>query len=204
MFCQRQIAPCQMQKLQRQKTCYNKLMPWVNKPCKLLFTGPECSGKTTLSFWLSRQRNWFLVEEIAREYLTLNGPAYNQKDVFQMAELQWQAEVKAAYHFSPIICDTDQLTFLIWQMEKYFYRDTIAEERWMNTKPDVCFLCMPDVEWEYDPLRENPSDRDRLALVYEKELEKQGIEFIRIHGAKAQREEIINLTLKNRFDFFPM
>jgi nicotinamide riboside kinase len=33
------------------------------------------------------------------------------------------------------------------------------------------FLCSPeDIDWQPDPLRENPNDRDRLFDIYEKEL----------------------------------
>ena len=36
---------------------------------KIAFTGPESSGKTTLSEWVSQTYNMDLVEEYAREYL---------------------------------------------------------------------------------------------------------------------------------------
>ncbi len=167
----------------------------MNKSIKILFTGPECSGKTTLSQWLSQRNNWTLVEEEAREYLTRFGPDYTQDDVSFIAERQWKSEMAASSMPFPYICDTDQLTFLIWQREKYGHRDPLAETRWLNSLPDICFLCLPDIDWVFDPLRENPYDRDRLVSLYIGELQSQHIDYIPLGGGEAKRQQDIKDTL---------
>ena len=42
----------------------------MKQALKIAFTGPESSGKSTLSSWLSAEIKLPLIEEYAREYLT--------------------------------------------------------------------------------------------------------------------------------------
>ena len=36
---------------------------------KIAFTGPECSGKSTMAKWLAKELSYEIVDEYAREYL---------------------------------------------------------------------------------------------------------------------------------------
>jgi nicotinamide riboside kinase len=164
------------------------------KALKILFTGPECSGKSTLSSWLHSEKNWPLVPEVARTYLTTSGPGYTQEDVAHMACLQWQEEERYTQCHSPFICDTDLLTYLIWQQEKYGSYSPWIKEKWEASAPGICFLCMPDFDWVYDPLRENPNDRHRLLSLYFEFLEYEKIPYKCLNGSISDRKnEIIQM-----------
>ena len=62
---------------------------------------------------------------------------------------------------------------------------------------ELYLLCNTDLPWEYDPLRENPDDRERLLELYKKELEDRGFPFAIISGTSKERlENAINAIEK--------
>ena len=66
----------------------------------------------------------------------------------------------------------------------------------------VYLLCSPEgIEWQPDPLRENPDDRDRLFNIYEKNLNFYKQNYFILRGGKQQRfteaVKIIKRLLKN-------
>ena len=68
-----------------------------NKIKKIVFTGPECSGKSTLSKAIAKKMQLPLVEEYARQYLNSLGRNYIYSDLAQIAKGQLNAEKKAIY-----------------------------------------------------------------------------------------------------------
>ncbi len=100
---------------------------------KIVLTGPESCGKTTLARQLATHFNAPFVEEYVREYFEKKGtPQYNAADLTKIAKGQIKAEKKAlaivnqqvmqkekAKKDAFIICDTDVLTIKIWSEEKY-------------------------------------------------------------------------------------
>jgi nicotinamide riboside kinase len=62
---------------------------------------------------------------------------------------------------------------------------------------DHYFLCAPDIPWEPDPLRENPSDRDRLFEIYQRELVAFNRPFTILKGDLKTRQELIKVTVYN-------
>ena len=59
------------------------------------------------------------------------------------------------------------------------------------------FLCAPDIPWEPDPLRENPSNRDELFLLYEAELIKNEWPFTILKGSLKERQKEVLFVLEN-------
>jgi nicotinamide riboside kinase len=156
---------------------------------KIVFTGPESTGKTTLVKSISEVLKWPWVPEVARDFLTLSGGHYDESLLEEMAVAQYRhiADYQALNEY--ILCDTDMLTYLIWQEEKYGYVTPLLHDLWKKQKPEVYMLCTPDIPWEPDPLRENPHDRDRLFVKYEKYLEECGIPFIVLSGSVEERTQ---------------
>jgi nicotinamide riboside kinase len=187
---------------------------------KIILTGPESCGKTTLARQLAKHFDVPLVEEYVREYFEKKQtPQYQEADLKEIAMGQMAAEKKVENILfkqftrknrtkKPLffICDTDILTIKIWSEEKYGRCDEWIMDQFQisdfkfqipdiplssNSPPPSNFklqtsnilltsnfklqtlylLCSPEgIEWEADPLRENPHDRERLFEVYEKQL----------------------------------
>lgn len=147
---------------------------------KIVITGPESSGKTTLAHRLAADLGVPCVKEYAREYLDLYGLDYKEADLLKIATGQREAILKAAAAKPKwIICDTDILTIKIWSQEKYGRVDPrILEQR---TDPaDLYILLRPALPWAADPQREHPLDRERLFFLYKKELEMQKATYIEV------------------------
>lgn len=162
---------------------------------KIVITGPESSGKTTLAGSLASHYSGGLVREMVRCYfaqrtIPMNG--YEEMELRTIAELQLHEEDRVAVVTANpggkmIVCDTDLITIRIWGEEKYGRSDPWIVQRTEERPYDLWLLCRPEMPWEPDPLRENPHDRDRLFDVYETTLKRLGKPYIVVEGGPEQR-----------------
>jgi nicotinamide riboside kinase len=156
---------------------------------KIVFTGPESTGKTTISEQVAANFGVPHILEAARLHLkhqrALQPPIldYTYKDLSVIAYKQlvlenvsWEFENAESLSKIPfIVCDTDLITLKIWSNEVFGKCDSMTlqniDNQALKYDKELYFLCSTEgVEWEPDPLRENPHDRDRLFKIYEKEL----------------------------------
>ena len=145
---------------------------------KIIVTGPESSGKTTLCKALSQHFHLTFSKEYARQYLNALNRDYNQNDLLKIAKGQLKAEKN-----TPLI-DTDLITIKIWSVYKYgncskWILDQIEKQ---TLEKRFYLLCKPDIVWEKDPLRENAEDRMELFKLYKKELEDLGHDYYTVKG----------------------
>ena len=158
---------------------------------KVVVTGAECSGKSTLCEDLAEHYGVLWVPEMARQYLDGLERSYDESDLLKIAELQLRTEDERAAE-SPagvqlLVCDTDLITIRIWGEEKYGCSDPWIVQQTKSRPYDLWILCRPDIPWVYDPQRENPHDRDRLFVVYEKMLKKLKKPYVIIEGGREER-----------------
>ena len=147
-------------------------MEKIAGPVRIVITGPESSGKTTLSEELSKHFNAYMIREQSREFLESRDGIYEQDDLLEIARLQYEAMQTPVKDQHPlIISDTGLLVMKIWSLYKYQAVDPWIDEH-LNDYGDFYFLCKPDLPWVEDPLRENPNDRHILFDMYHEELKK--------------------------------
>lgn len=156
---------------------------------KIVFTGPESSGKTTISESVAQKFNLPIVEEYARKYLTELNRAYIYDDLLEIAKGQLKAEKKHSQS-QLIICDTNLQVIKIWSQIKYNRCHSFILD---NQDPN-CFylLCSPDFKWEYDPLRENKNNRYQLFEKYHEDLIKNQYDFKIIKGSHENRMKLVS------------
>ena len=137
---------------------------------KIIITGPESSGKTTLSKQISKYFKVPLVEEYARKYIQQLNRKYNESDLLKIAHKQYELEKEKN---TPIICDTDLITIKIWSEYRYKRCDNWILEKIKKQKQEnrTYLLCFPDIIWKKDPQRENPNDREELFAIYKQLLD---------------------------------
>ena len=131
---------------------------------KVIVTGAESSGKTTLCNALTEHFNIPFIAEFAREFLNKLDGNYTQDDLLAIAKGQLQSEQLTTNTNQLSLQDTDLITIKIWSEYKYGNCNNWIIEEIEKQKKDsrLYFLCKPDIEWISDPLRENPKNRMTL------------------------------------------
>ena len=165
---------------------------------KIIITGPESSGKTTLFNQLIKCYNITGVDEYARKYIGNLKREYNYNDILEIAKNQFQNEqtlLSSNQQF--LIGDTDLLTLEIWCEFKYAKCHQYILNNLRKYLPDVYLLCHPDIPWEYDPQRENPNDRLDLFNIYENKIKSLEVEYHIIEGDIPKRLESAKRIINN-------
>lgn len=158
------------------------------RPNIIAIVGPESTGKTTLAHQLADRLNGQLVHEFAREYLTGLGRPYVESDLAVIAQGQFDLERQALASGHPtIICDTDQTVLHVWGHVRFGRAMDPIPRLLALQAPRIHLLMAPDLEWEADPLRENPMDRDRLFDRYAELLAQMGGRYVIVRGTGPQR-----------------
>lgn len=155
---------------------------------KIVFTGPESTGKTTLVHRLSEQLQMPFVPEVARGYINGLGRPYQCEDLMSIAMLQMSEEERIrAMRPNILLCDTDLLTIKIWAEDKFHHCETWLTHAFVDRTPDMYFLCAPDFPWVEDPQREDPHRREHLHALYKHQLIHYKLRFIELTGSIDKR-----------------
>jgi len=163
---------------------------------KIIITGPESSGKTTLCQQLSTHFKIPFSKEFARECLSDLDREYTQNDLLEIAKGQLASEQLTTSNQQLSIHDTDLITIKIWSEYKYGNCDNWILEQIEKQKTENRFylLCKPDIPWEADPLRENPTNREDLFEIYKEELEKLKYNYSIIEGEERIKNSISKIS----------
>lgn len=162
---------------------------------KLLITGPESTGKTTLANYVQSQFQWQLIKEYGREYLETNGPNYVYDDILVMAKKHY--EIINSQTQPNLILDTYLLNYKIWSEYKFGKCDPWIIHALDECKPVFTILCSPDMEWTYDPLRETPETREEIFNLFRLEIENRNWPYEVISGSKNKRELLALELIRN-------
>ena len=160
---------------------------------KIIITGPESSGKTTLCKNISLLLNIPFAEEYARKYLKKIKKDYSPDDLIKIAKGQLKSEKNKK------ILDTDLITIKIWSNYKYgqcdkWILDQIKKQKNRNR---IYLICKPDLPWETDPLRENPKDRMKLFQIYKEEISDLGHRYYIISKRNRDAKPIAKILTQN-------
>ncbi|MBN2776995.1 MAG: ATP-binding protein [Bacteroidales bacterium] len=159
----------------------------INK-IKIVITGPESTGKSTLTKQLSEYYNADCVAELAREFIEKLGRKYAFDDVCEIAKLQINAELNTPNQDGEIVFyDTDLIVTKIWFKRVFDKVPDWIDTHLQNHPAYLHLLCYPDLPWVYDPVRENPDNRLELFDEYESEIKQLEIQYHIITGVGEER-----------------
>ncbi len=155
---------------------------------KVVITGPESTGKTTIAKELCDHFEGLLIHEYAREYIDNLDRDYTVEDITEIAIEQVDRDNKGTSQYPELmVCDTDLLTLKIWSEFKYGELDEWIPKSLDLLLPDFYLLMATDIPWEADPQRENPNDREELFNIYKKEIEALNVPYAIIKGTGNER-----------------
>ena len=161
---------------------------------RVAITGPESTGKTTLSRQLAAHYRTSWVPEYARAYLEANGPGYTLPDLEAIARGQLAAEAQAAAEARAqghvvLFADTDLLVIKVWAEHAFDHCPAWILARLQQQRYELVLLPNVDLPWEPDPLREHPHLRQHFFQVYHQALQDLNANFTVISGTANQRFE---------------
>ena len=163
---------------------------------KIAITGPESTGKSTLSEKLAHHYKTDFVPEYSRSYLENFVGQYTENDVVEIAKGQHNLILEEEKKSSKIlIADTEIIVCKIWVEYVFKHSNKVIDEILKQQDFDLYLLCDIDLPWVYDPLRENPDidERKELFEIYRNTLEQMKVPFEIVSG---DNDERVNNAIK--------
>jgi NadR type nicotinamide-nucleotide adenylyltransferase len=159
---------------------------------RVVVTGSECTGKTTLAGDLARAFGTVWVAEYARQYLdhklATTGLALDESDVEPIARGQIAAEDRGtALAKGLLVLDTDLVSTTVYARHYYGACPPWIEQAARDRRADLYLLCEPDVPWVADPARDRPHQRDEMHALFVDALDALGAPYVTIRGSWAAR-----------------
>ncbi len=155
---------------------------------RVVLTGSESTGKTTLTADLARHYGVVWVPEYVRGFADWKRAPLDAGDVEAIAEGQIAAQDLALERAEKILLlDTDLLSTVVYA-EHYY--GTCPE--WVRAaadlrRADLYLLCDIDVPWTPDPQRDRPDDRPVMHHLFRSALTQRGFPFQIIRGGWRER-----------------
>ena len=161
---------------------------------RVVVTGPESTGKTTLAERLAAHFGTTWVPEFARPYLERRNAERGttavclEEDIEPIARGQLETEEAAARVAERVLfCDTDLIATRIWS-EHYFGRCAEWIQQAARTRRyDLHLQLDVDVPWVQDPLRDQPDRREHFRDLFRSELRAHGCRVVEIAGSWDER-----------------
>jgi NadR type nicotinamide-nucleotide adenylyltransferase len=155
---------------------------------RVVLTGSESTGKTTLALELAEHFHAAFVPEFVREFAERKGGAIDFSDHGPIARGQMALEDEhIAGGNSLLVQDTDLLSTAVY-CEHYFGRcppwilETAAAR-----KPDLYLLCEIDIPWVADGVRDRGEQREEMQQLFRDAVLRSGVRFAEIRGTRDER-----------------
>ena len=156
---------------------------------RVVVTGSECTGKTTLVLALAEHYGCPWVPEVVRAYVDEKGAAPVYGDVDPIARRQLLvAKPFEASAGELLLFDTDLLS--TWIYSNHYYGDCpgwigeAVEER----RGDLYLLAGIDIPWEPDGFqRDRGHMREEMQALFRNELLRRSFPFVEVEGSHTRR-----------------
>ncbi len=132
---------------------------------RVVVTGPECTGKTTLARAISARLGAPWIPEVSRAYAEARGGVLSAADVEPIATTTRDALRQATEAGPPVlVADTDLVSTVVYARAYYGSCPAWVEEECTGQLGDLYLLCAPDLPWVADGVRDRPAASDRAAM----------------------------------------
>jgi NadR type nicotinamide-nucleotide adenylyltransferase len=130
---------------------------------RVVVTGSECTGKTTLAQAIALRLGAPYVAEPSRAYAEARGGVLSAADVEPIA-LATIAALDQGKGAGVVICDTDLVSTVVYARAYYGSCPAWIEAECRDHLGDLYLLCTPDIPWVADGVRDRPLASERTAM----------------------------------------
>lgn len=160
----------------------------LSRPLRVVVTGSECTGKTTLASGLARHFGAPWSPEYSRRYALATRPPLDASDVEPIARGQLTLEEAHLRRAATLLVqDTDLLSTLVYARHYYGACPEWVEESLRLRTADLYLLLDIDVPWVPDPARDRGDRREEMHALFQGALESIGARVVLISGAWDER-----------------
>ena len=157
---------------------------------RVVLTGSECTGKTTLAAALAERYGTHWVPEPARAYAEAKPGPLGYEDVEPIACAHIAAADEAAARAGRLlILDTDLVSTVVYSRHYYGNCPAWVERAARERLADLYLLHHPDVPWLADPARDRGHLRENVHDLFRQGLGALGARVVDIRGGWAERRE---------------
>lgn len=173
---------------------------------KVLITGPESTGKSTLCYELAKHFSSPSTVEFARAYLNTLSRDYNESDLLPIlkGQLALESDILNKSHEKKapfLFCDTGPEVIYVWSQFKYGRVHPEIIKCFEKHTYDLILLLNTDLPWQFDTLRENPNQEERNDILnqYIELFNTYKIPFEIISGSHQERFENAKQKIEHHF-----
>ena len=198
------------------------------KLVRIVITGPESTGKSTLSEQLAHAFQTVWCPEFARHFLSRqpekvlpsaeapNGN-YDYDDLLTIARGQialenemaenaiqsWSSQTKPLTRQPVLFIDTDMYVMKVWSEFVFGKCHPYILQQIEQRRYDFYLLCNTDLPWVKDDLREypDPAVRNNLLRLYEDILMNQPVPWSLVSGTAAERVTSAENAIQHHFPY---
>lgn len=155
---------------------------------RVVLTGPECSGKTTLAALLAARFDAPWVPEASRRFVETTRVTLSAATVEPIARLAMRLEDDALREAPPLLLrDTDLVSTVVYARHYYGHCPAWIEQEARARRADLYLLGTPDLPWTPDGVRDRPLQREELFTEFARALEEIGARAVVLRGEGAAR-----------------
>lgn len=169
--------------------------PVCESPLRVLFIGPESSGKSTISSFLAHKTGRPVIAEYGRTLYEEKG-SLDFEDMVLIGRMQLQFESDAMELGADLIfCDTSPLVTQFYSQEWYGRVDPELAEM-VKTQYDIIFFCTRDFGYIDDGTRSGVEFGTKQIAYYEKNLTQP---YYFLSGSVEERAEVVLKIIRETF-----
>lgn len=162
---------------------------------RVVLTGGECTGKTTLARALAARWGTAWSAEAAREVALARSGVLGPEDVSVIARTHVRLADEAARAASEagrplVFFDQDLVSTSVYARHYYGDCPLWIERLSAERQGDLYLLCRPDLPWESDGVRDRPAAREEIHALFAETLAAANARVVDVQGLGPAREAL--------------